>query len=109
MRLIAVAPAVIALVTASTAYAGPCSAELAHIEQQIAADNASVSIGPSAPQSVGAQLGHQPTPETVQNAEHQAGVLGQAAFDRARNADGAGNAPACRQALGEVKELYGIP
>jgi hypothetical protein len=45
----------------------------------------------------------------VQNAEHQAGVLGQAAFDRARNADGAGNAPACRQALGEVKELYGIP
>jgi hypothetical protein len=108
MRLIAIAPAIIALVTASSAYAGPCTSELAHIEQKIAAASTSVAAGPSAPQSVGAQLGHQPTPETVQSGEHQAGALGQAIMDRARKADDAGDAQACMQALDELKDLYGI-
>ena len=75
MRLIAIAVVAIAVTTASSAYAGPCATDLAHVEQQIAANDANVAVGPSAPQSVGAQLGRQPTPATVQGAEHQANAL----------------------------------
>jgi hypothetical protein len=113
MRVVAIAPAAIAaavaLMAASSAYAGPCATDIARVEQQIAANDMSAVTGPSAPQSIAAQLGHQPTPETVQSAEHHADALGQAALSRARNADDAGNLAACMQALATLKDEYGIP
>jgi hypothetical protein len=109
MRLIAIASAAIAVMTASSAHAGPCTTDIARAEQQIAVNGASVAVGPSAPQSLDAQLGHQPTPSTVQGAEQQASAAGQAALNRVRTADAAGNLAACRQALGELKDVYGLP
>ena len=64
--------------------------------------------GPSGPQSIGAQLHHQPTPGAVQNAESKANADAAAAFDRARRADAAGDADGCRKALEEARRLYGI-
>jgi hypothetical protein len=109
MRFIGPLAAVALLSTASFAHAGPCTAQIAQIQRQMNADNTSVSEGPSAPQTIGAQLGRQPTPATVQNGEHEASALAQAALDRVRKADDAGSAAACREALAKFKNLYGLP
>jgi hypothetical protein len=94
------------------AEAGPCSTEISRIEQKIrAAQVASPPSGAgdaSAPQSVDAQLHHQPTPGSVQSAEHMANADGEAALARARNADAAGDKAACAKALMEAKAIYGI-
>ena len=62
----------------------------------------------SAPQTVDAQLHHQPTPGSVQSAERMANADGEAALVRARNADAAGDASACTKALMEAQAIYGI-
>ena len=109
MRIIkAFSVIVVLLMTLSSAYAGPCTAELAQIEQQIGPDNAGASAGPSAPQSVAAQLGQQPTPATVQGAERKANALAQTTLQRVRQADDDNNAAACNQAFSHLKDLYGI-
>ena len=61
------------------AYAGPCTAQIAQVEQQISHTSVDSEIGPSAPQSVGAQLGRQPTPQTARDAEMQASAIAQRA------------------------------
>ncbi len=92
--------------------AGPCTAQIAAVERQIREAQTAGQPGgpgvPSAPQSVGAQLHHQPTPGTVERAEHRANAAGDAALDRARNADAAGDAAACSKALQEARDLYGV-
>jgi hypothetical protein len=92
--------------------AGPCTSEIAAVEQQIsqaAATSPPSGAGePSAPQTLGAQLHHQPTPGTVESAEHKANAEGDAALERARESDAAGNADGCAEALREARHLYGI-
>jgi hypothetical protein len=72
----------IALSTAFTAcagdaaHSGTCAAQIAQLEKQIRGS------GPMAPQSIEAQLHHQPTPRAVQNAESKA--IADAALQRAR-------------------------
>jgi hypothetical protein len=72
--------AAIALSTAFTAcagdaaHSGTCTAQIAQLEQQIRG---------TAPQSIEAQLHHQPTPRTVQNAESKAIADADAALQRA--------------------------
>lgn len=93
-------------------YAGPCTTEIAQIEQKIRQLQASSPPGgagaPSLPQSVGAQLHHQPTARSVEGAESKANAEGAAALDRARRADAAGDANGCAKALQDAKDLYGI-
>jgi len=97
---------------AGAAWSGPCTAQIAQLERQInlaAADPAAdADAGPTAPQTVGAQLHHQPTPGKIEHAEHVANADADAALDRARKADAAGNADGCNQALDEARKLYGI-
>jgi hypothetical protein len=98
--------------SASTAQAGPCTTQISQVEQRIRQAQAASPPGgagePSAPQSVGAQLHHQPTPGSVQSAEHKARADSEAALNRARKADAEGNASACAKALTEARALYGI-
>jgi hypothetical protein len=91
-----------------TAHSGPCTAQIAQLEQQIWHVSSSKS-GPTAPQSIAAQLHHQPTPESVQNAERKANADAGAALQRARQADTDGNPVACAKALGEAKHHWFIP
>ena len=92
--------------------AGPCASQITQVEQAIRQAQAKSRPGgagePSAAQSVGAQLHHQPTPGSVQSAERMAIADGDAALERARKADAAGDAPACAKALAEAKALYGV-
>jgi hypothetical protein len=96
----------------SGAQAGPCTSEIAATEQQINQSAAASPPGgagtPSAGQAIGAQLHHQPTPSAVENAEHKANAQGEAALERARNADASGDADACTEALRGARHLYGL-
>lgn len=105
--------AALALTAGSAAcYAGPCTTQIAQVEQQIRQAQASSPPGgagaPSLPQSVGAQLHHQPTPGSVQGAQQKASAEGDAALARAKEADAAGDAVACAKALADAKALYGV-
>ena len=81
---------------------------LRSLQRQIGRSATGPESGPSGPQSIGAQLHHQPTPGAVQNAESKANADAAAAFDSARRADAAGDADGCRKALEEARRLYGI-
>lgn len=108
MRLFGVSTAAALFLSACPAYAGPCSAQLARIEQHIQTNDQDSFVGPTARQTVGAQLGRQPTPATVGRAEQRANTLVQAALNRIRQADDAGDAAACREAVAQFKNLYGL-
>jgi hypothetical protein len=88
------------------ANAGPCAAQIAEVERHIKRAAPGPDSVPTAPQSVGAQLHHQPTPGSVETAESKARQTADAALNRARTADAAGDGVACTKALTEAKELY---
>jgi hypothetical protein len=96
------------LVVTVPAYAGPCTTHISNLEKQIRLSAANPTVGPTAPQTVGAQLHHQPTPSTVEHAETKANADADTALDRARKADAAGNASGCKSALAEARRLYGL-
>lgn len=93
---------------ADTARAGPCTAEISQIESQIHLAASNPAVGPTAPQTVDAQLHHQPTPGAVQHGEAEANADGDAALERARKADAQGDANGCHEALRQTRELYGL-
>jgi len=56
----------------TAAHAGPCSSRIAQFEQAVRQSAGNPNAGPMAPQSIGAQLGYQPTPASIRRAEEQA-------------------------------------
>jgi uncharacterized iron-regulated membrane protein len=90
------------------AHSGPCTAQIAQLEQQISAMPPGPQTGPTAPQTLGAQLHFQPTPEDVAHAQRVANKDGDAAVARAKAADAAGDAAGCKAALAQAKDLYAI-
>ncbi len=95
-------------VAVSAAVAGPCTTQITQLEQQISVTPAGPETGPTADQSIGAQLHHQPTPSAVAHAERKANADADAALDQARKADEAGDAVGCAAALREARRLYDI-
>ena len=92
-----------------TAHSGPCTSQIEELERQIWHVSSSAKNGPTAPQSIEAQLHRQPTPETVRNAERKANADAAAALQRARQADTDDNPAACTKALDEAKRRWSIP
>jgi hypothetical protein len=88
------------------ALSGPCTVQIAQLEGQIRRTTQSPGSGPTAQQSIAAQLHHQPTPGAVQNAESKATADADAALERSRQADADGNAVACAAALGDAKHHW---
>ena len=91
-----------------TAHSGPCTTQIAALEQQINTTPPGPESGPTAPQTLGAQLHHQPTPGSVEHGEYVANKDGDIALERARKADVRGDAKACNDALNEARHLYGM-
>jgi hypothetical protein len=89
-----------------SAQAGPCAAEIGQIEAQINGYKAGAAFGPSAPQTIGAQLGRQPTPATVEKADNQASAFAAATLQRARAANEEGDATRCERAVSKLRDLY---
>lgn len=110
--LVGVATGLGLVVSSSLAYSGPCTAEIAQLERQVAELQATTPASgagtPTAAQSVGAQLHHQPTRGSVQHAEKTADTQADAELARAKKADAANDAALCTKALEEARRLYGI-
>ena len=93
---------------APAANAGPCSQDILAFEQASRRSAGDPDAGPRAPQSIGAQLDHQPTPALVKEDEARAETGFDAALARAKALDAQGDA-ACARTLAEAKLLYQLP
>jgi hypothetical protein len=98
--------AVIAVFSAERASAGPCGEEVAVFRASLPQNptEAAGDVG-SAPQSVGAQLRHQPTPASIARAERSALSKVVRMLSRADAFDAAGDQRACRHALSKARLL----
>jgi hypothetical protein len=92
--------------TLASAQAGPCTQEIAQFEAAVRASKSTPGAGPGAPQSIGAQLEHQPTPQSVKEAEARAQTGFEAVLARAKALDAEGNRDACMKALSDAKLIY---
>ena len=104
---------VMAAIAPASALAGPCSAEIDRLQAVVDARIAAVAAsGRMARESAAATEHHQPTPGSIAQAEQS---LGEGAGDeralsalaQARQADAAGDATTCKQALGEASAALG--
>jgi hypothetical protein len=84
-------------------HASPCGDEIARLENTLSQAKNDPAIGPTAPQSVDAQLGYQPTPDSVKRAEADARGRFATILDRAKAFDAEGKAAECMQAVAAAK------
>jgi hypothetical protein len=92
----------------AAAHAGPCSEEIASLQEAAGQLVYNPHAGPSAPQSIGAQLGRQPTPESVRRAHGEAQSRLAAALAHAEALDAEGKQALCMQAVTDAKRLLGL-
>jgi hypothetical protein len=90
----------------ASADAGPCTADIARFENTVRNSAQNPGAGPSGRQTVGAQLGHEPTPGSIEQAEEQAQTRFETTLARAKTLDAQGNGAECTQALSEAKLLF---
>ena len=91
---------------ATFAQAGPCSDDIAQFEAAIRQSAGNPNAGLTAPQSVDAQLDHQPTPQSVKQAQSRLRAKFSAAMARAKLLDSRGDAAGCSRALSAAKQMY---
>jgi hypothetical protein len=84
-----------------SAHASACSDEIAQLEKAISEKSAAAA--PTARQTIGAQLGHQPTPESVQRAEGAATTGVDDILNRAKILDAEGKTKECMDLVATAK------
>jgi len=89
-----------------TAQAGPCTADISQFEATVHQSTGDPFAGLTARQSVDAQLGHQPTPESVHNSDQRMKSRFSTAMARAKRYDAQGNRSGCTRALNAAKKIY---
>ena len=92
-----------------SAHAGPCSADIAQFENTIRNSARKPDAGPMGQQTIGAQLGHEPTPDSLKQAEDQAQTRFETTLARAKTLDAQGKSAECAQALSDAKLMFHIP
>jgi hypothetical protein len=92
--------------TATNAWAGPCTSDIAEFEAAVRGSQGDPFAGLTAPQSVGAQLGHHPTPASLKQARRRLKSRFAATMARARRYDAQGNAAGRTRALAAAKRMY---
>jgi hypothetical protein len=99
--------ALIAFVTfglsVTSGHASPCGDEIARLEKVLVESKTDPAIGPTAPQSVDAQLGYEPTPDSVRRATAEARARFAAVLDRAKASEAQGKIAECMQAVAAAK------
>src|SRR5260370_34619472 len=88
--------------------AGPCTKQIAAFEQSVRAAGKNPDAGPTARQTIGAQLGRQPTRSSVKQAEAGAQNRFDRALARAKALDAQGKRAGCMQALSKAKSLFDL-
>jgi hypothetical protein len=87
----------------TAAHAGPCGDEIAQLENAVRHSESNPAVGPTAPQSIAAQLRHQPTPESVERAEVDSRAGLDAILTRAKALDAEGKTAECMELVGAAK------
>lgn len=90
----------------SSAHAGPCSADIAQFEKAIRDSAGNPYAGLMAPQTVGAQLDRQPTPESLKRARDRLRSEFAATMARAKRLDAKGDRSGCTSALNAARRMY---
>jgi hypothetical protein len=88
------------------AQAGPCSEDIAQFEAAIRQSAGNPNAGLTAPQSVGAQLDQQPTPDSLKQAQERLQSKFSATMARAKRLDAKGDRTGCTRALSVAKRMY---
>jgi hypothetical protein len=88
--------------------AGPCSHDIAQFEQAVRQSAGNLNAGPSAPQTVGAQTGRQPTPGSIKQADERAKAAFEAALARSKRLDARGDRAGCTKALARAEGMYNL-
>jgi cyanate permease len=90
----------------AAASAGPCAGEIADFRSSLSRDkNGDLTFVPAAPQTIGAQLAHQPTRQSVERAKKQAQAQLLTVVAQAEALDSEGKQGECRNALAKAKLL----
>jgi hypothetical protein len=90
----------------ASASAGPCAGETADFRNSLSQDkNGEPTFVGTAPQSIAAQLEHQPTHESVEHAKKQAQAQILMVVTQAEALDSEGKKSECRNALAKAKLL----
>jgi hypothetical protein len=90
----------------ATASAGPCSGEITEFQNSLPRDkNGEFSFIASMPQSIDAQLEHQPTRESVERAKRQAQDQVMRALAQAEALDSEGRRNECGDAIAKARHL----
>ena len=92
----------------ASASAGPCSADIAQFENTVRNSAKNPDAGPMGPQTLGAQLGHEPTPDSIERAEAQAQTRFEATLAQAKSLDAQGKSAECAQALSDAKLMFHV-
>lgn len=87
----------------TSAQASACGDEIARLENILSQSKNDPAIGPTAPQSVDAQLGYQPTPDSVRRADAEARARFAAVLNRAKAFEAEGKTAECMQAVAAAK------
>jgi hypothetical protein len=87
----------------TAAHAGPCGDEIAQLEKAVRQSESNPAAGPTASQSIGAQLRHQPTPESVRRAEVDSRAGLDTILSRAKALDAEGKTAECMELVGTAK------
>jgi hypothetical protein len=107
LSLIMIACAIVALEMAS-AHTDTCSDEIARLEALVDQSIRNQVAKRTLPQSIDAQLHHQPTQESVRRVEENAQLRFVAILTRAKIMNADGKTTQCIQSVAEAKRLLGI-
>jgi hypothetical protein len=105
-------PAILLIVCAllglsiSIAHAGPCTAQISRFEKAIRDSASNPYAGLMAPQSVAAQNGRQPTPESLKQTQDRLRSQFAATMARAKRLDAKGDRAGCTSALNAARRMY---
>lgn len=88
------------------AQAAVCTSEVNQFERAIEQTAMPPDAGPTAPETIGADLGHQPTPASVDAAAAEAQSQFAALLASAKAFDAQGKHAACMHALSDAKMMF---
>jgi hypothetical protein len=94
--------------TTAMAHAGVCADQIKQLRQATRQSAANIAAGPTARQSIGAQLHHQPTPQSVGEGETYAQSMFAADLAHAEAQDALGNEAECMLAARRAKQRLGL-
>ncbi len=92
---------------ATPVFASACMDEIVRLEQMLAEAKSNPADQPTGVQSIDAQLGYQPTPKSVEQAEARADETVQTILDRAKTLDAEHKTSECEAAVAVAKLRFG--